>query len=190
MIGNDIIDLQQAGIESNWQRKGYLEKLFNNDELLLIKSHSNPKIMVWLLWSIKEASYKIANRSINKRFYAPLKFTCKRLEIMDENVISVVHFNKCNYLCQSIILPTYIHSVAQKEKNYLNNLPPVISRIYNDEFPIDPATYGLKCEEGIVKDNKGIPWIENTSLSQRRPISISHHGRFFAIAFYSEAFTF
>ena len=28
MIGNDVIDLQQSRQESNWQRKGFLEKLF------------------------------------------------------------------------------------------------------------------------------------------------------------------
>ncbi|WP_332368793.1 hypothetical protein [Spirosoma telluris] len=28
MIGNDIVDLTQAKQESNWQRKGFLHKLF------------------------------------------------------------------------------------------------------------------------------------------------------------------
>ena len=29
MIGNDVVDLKLAATESNWKRKGYLDKLFS-----------------------------------------------------------------------------------------------------------------------------------------------------------------
>ena len=32
MIGNDIIDLSLAAIQSNWQRAGFLEKQFTKKE--------------------------------------------------------------------------------------------------------------------------------------------------------------
>ncbi len=63
MIGNDVVDLALAKVESNWQRKGYLDKLFTTKEQNLIFCSENPTIMVWILWSRKEAVYKIhANR--------------------------------------------------------------------------------------------------------------------------------
>ena len=34
MIGNDIIDLALAKKENNWQRKGFLDKLFTPKEQL------------------------------------------------------------------------------------------------------------------------------------------------------------
>jgi len=57
MIGNDIVDLELALKESNWKRKGFLNKIFTNEEQLLISSAINPEIMVWNLWSRKEAAY-------------------------------------------------------------------------------------------------------------------------------------
>ena len=77
MIGNDIIDLSLAKTESNWQRKGFLKKLFSNDEQQLILEASNSFEMVWRLWSMKEAAYKIYTQQHIVRFFAPKKFECK-----------------------------------------------------------------------------------------------------------------
>ena len=35
-IGNDIVDLSLAKIQSNWQRKGFLEKQFTQKEQIEI----------------------------------------------------------------------------------------------------------------------------------------------------------
>ena len=59
MIGNDIVDLKLASIQSNWQRKGFLNKVFTKKEQTLILNASNSFEMVWLLWSIKESAYKV-----------------------------------------------------------------------------------------------------------------------------------
>ena len=77
MIGNDVIDLSLAKTQSNWQRKGFLEKLFSNDEQQLILEASNSFEMVWRLWSMKEAAYKIYTQHHEIRFFAPKKFECK-----------------------------------------------------------------------------------------------------------------
>ena len=46
MIGNDVIDLAQSRKESNWQRKGFIEKLFTADEQQLIKNYDEPEVIV------------------------------------------------------------------------------------------------------------------------------------------------
>ena len=56
MIGNDIIDLSVAKLESNWQRRGFLEKQFTEEEQQLILTASNPFVLVWKFWSMKEAA--------------------------------------------------------------------------------------------------------------------------------------
>ena len=58
MIGNDVIDLTLANQESNWKRKGFLQKLFSASEQQRILKSANPSQMVWILWSIKESVYK------------------------------------------------------------------------------------------------------------------------------------
>ena len=32
MIGNDVVDLRRALVESNWKRKGFLTKVFSDSE--------------------------------------------------------------------------------------------------------------------------------------------------------------
>jgi phosphopantetheinyl transferase (holo-ACP synthase) len=58
MIGNDVVDLVLAR-KKVWRRTGYLQKIFTESEQLLIENSSNPHVLVWKLWSMKEAAYKI-----------------------------------------------------------------------------------------------------------------------------------
>ncbi len=76
MIGNDIIDLEKAKRESDWQRRGFLDKLFTSGEQQLIWSSGNAELMIWNLWSRKEAAYKIYNRQSGERFFSPRRFVC------------------------------------------------------------------------------------------------------------------
>jgi phosphopantetheinyl transferase len=51
-----------------------LDKIFTQNEQLLIAT-ADPDIMVWNLWSRKEA-YKIYNRATGVRGYFPLNLVC------------------------------------------------------------------------------------------------------------------
>lgn len=59
MTGNDIVDIKQAAAESNWKRKGFLEKIFTPHEQEYIGQSALPEEMVWKLWSMKESAYNI-----------------------------------------------------------------------------------------------------------------------------------
>jgi phosphopantetheinyl transferase (holo-ACP synthase) len=74
LIGNDIIDLSLAKIESNWQRRGFLEKQFSATEQQLILGATNSFILVWRFWSMKEAAYKVFIQQNEMRFFCPQKF--------------------------------------------------------------------------------------------------------------------
>ncbi len=50
MIGNDIIDLNLIRAQSNWQREGFLQKLFSEEEQTLIQNSQDPELNVWLLY--------------------------------------------------------------------------------------------------------------------------------------------
>ena len=76
MTGNDIVDMATAATESNWKRKGFLEKIFTQKEQEYIHKAASPTQMVWKLWSMKESAYKIYTRQFGGRFFAPLKLSC------------------------------------------------------------------------------------------------------------------
>lgn len=159
MIGNDIVDLALARRESNWKRKGFLDKIFTKNEQLLISKARNPEVVVWNLWSRKEAAYKIYNRKTLIRGYFPLQLECFELEIIDGSIFGKVIIKDFVYYTKTIISTEFIHTIAVE--NVL-------------DFD---AIETLENRENIQK-TKGIPNVYDKENSVSRPISISHHGRF------------
>jgi phosphopantetheinyl transferase (holo-ACP synthase) len=155
MIGNDIVDLALAQKESNWKRKGFLDKIFTQEEQLLISKAENPEVMVWNLWSRKEAAYKIYNRQTGIRGYFPLQLVCSDIHLEIGKVIC----HETHYFVKTEITSDYIHTVA-------------VTKI--EDF--DKIVLVDNCIK-IEKQN-GIPSFFNTNTKTLKPISISHHGRF------------
>jgi phosphopantetheinyl transferase (holo-ACP synthase) len=155
VIGNDIVDLALARKESNWKRKGFLDKIFTPKEQLLIFSAVNPEVMVWNLWSRKEAAYKIYNRESGIRAYAPLQLECH----YENETLGTVTCNGNTYFTQTNVSGEFIHSIAVVKKEYFN------------------AIKALNFKTEISKIN-GIPFIIDSLTQKANPVSISHHGRF------------
>ncbi|MBS7253620.1 4'-phosphopantetheinyl transferase family protein [Flavobacterium branchiicola] len=159
MIGNDVIDLAQSRIESRWQRKGFLEKIFTPDEQQLVKIHQDQEIMVWLLWSMKEAAYKIYNRQTKIREYSPQKLSCTINSVHENEASGQVICNENIYYTKTVISSESIHTIAVCLFKDINSIIEVK-------------------EEGIVKDKYGIPYLKTSSSNTLKNISISRHGRF------------
>ncbi len=159
MIGNDIIDLALARNESNWKRKGFLDKVFTEKEQLLITNAMNSELMVWNLWSRKEAAYKIYNRQTQIRGYFPIQLECFDLEIVDDITFGKVAIKDQIYYTKTEITTQFINTIAVENKK--------------DFYTI----ITLENRKNIKKSN-GIPIrLEEENFAQK-PVSISHHGRF------------
>ncbi|WPV65787.1 4'-phosphopantetheinyl transferase superfamily protein [Chitinophaga sp. LS1] len=146
LIGNDIIDLRTAAVESNWRRPNYLSKIFTPEEQSLIKDDKT----VWWLWSAKESVYKIINRATLQRRYAPLSITW-----FSENIFK---YEGEKFFIKSEITDEFIHTIAVANPELFPQL----------EVCKDPT---IK----YYKDENGMPMIDN------QPVSISHHGRYWAM---------
>jgi phosphopantetheinyl transferase (holo-ACP synthase) len=159
MIGNDVIDILQSRKESNWKRKGFIEKIFTIEEQLLISNSTDPEIMVWLLWSMKEAAYKVYNRKTKIREYIPKKLVCF-IESQNQNSIrGKVICCKNIYHTNTTVSNDSIHTIAV---SVLDNLKKVIE---------------IK-KKSILKDQNGIPYVSASPKNRIQDASISHHGRF------------
>ena len=110
MIGNDVVDLNLAKTESNWQRKGFLEKQFTEFEINEILSSANPFLKVWLFWSMKEAAYKCYVQEHQKRFFAPKKFSCKIISDRE----GVVEIDSKKYFINYSYSDEYVVSIARE----------------------------------------------------------------------------
>ncbi|MBF2709975.1 4'-phosphopantetheinyl transferase family protein [Flavobacterium soyangense] len=164
MIGNDIVDLVLAQKESNWKRKGFLDKIFTKKEQLQISNAQNSEVMVWNLWSRKEAAYKIYNRQTQIRGYLPLQLECFDLKIIDGFTFGKVVINNTIYYTKTKINTQFINTIAVKNIDDFDTIKTLENR-------------------NNIQKNKGIPsYLENETLGYK-PVSISHHGRFEQIIF-------
>ncbi|MGM8363523.1 4'-phosphopantetheinyl transferase family protein [Flavobacterium sp. ARAG 55.4] len=160
MIGNDIIDIVQSRHESNWQRKGFLEKIFTADEQLLINKALHPEIIVWSLWSMKEAAYKIYNRQTKIRSYIPQKLKCSFI-FQNDHFISgtVICCGNNKYYTETNISNDCIHTIAVTHPDHLKKVIEIEKK-------------------NISKDQYGIPFLTSTHSHTAQAVSVSHHGRF------------
>ena len=155
MIGNDIVDLALAKKESNWRRKGFLDKIFTQKEQFLIVNAENQDVMVWNLWTRKEAAYKIYNRQTNIRGYFPLQLECF---YQSENFGKVCCHGNI-YFTETKISEKCVYTIAVANTDYFRQVR------------------NLNSEDKIGKTN-GIPYIIDKCIKIKKPVSISHHGRF------------
>jgi phosphopantetheinyl transferase (holo-ACP synthase) len=155
MIGNDIVDLDLALKESNWKRNRFLDKVFSSNEQQLILNSDNQDLMVWNLWSRKEASYKIYNRQTGIRGFFPLRFEC----YYDDATTGTVSIDDFLFYTQTEIATNYIYSVAVSEKECFEKIKTLDTTI-------------------IIKKENGVPYLLDPILNNRIPVSVTHHGRF------------
>ena len=176
MIGNDIIDLSFARLESNWQRRGFLEKLFTANEQKLILTAKNSFILVWKLWSMKEAAYKIYLQQNETRFFAPKKFDC----LLKSGKKGLVYFKDQIFYTSSIVSQKYIFTLASLEKEtkaYSKIVTPeLIDKTIKNKLEYGSAFSALEIEQ--KKSKNGAPSYYHKDMLLTRSCSISHHGNY------------
>jgi phosphopantetheinyl transferase (holo-ACP synthase) len=195
MIGNDIVDLAQAKQESNWQRRGYLEKVFTDHEQQLIQTALHPDLMVWLLWSMKESAYKLSIRHANNRTFAPLKIACFLNETNLKNQTGRVVYEGQAYQTTSVITAEYIATVAfiaGTSPVYQHHIVPFNKSDYLTQHRTIREYIKQDCSSqlGVIeqnicfhKDKVGVPYV-TAGDSIPIALTISHHGCYGAYGIY------
>tara|TARA_S200000501_G_scaffold202094_1_gene190146 strand:- start:1364 stop:1918 length:555 start_codon:yes stop_codon:yes gene_type:complete len=181
MIGNDIIDLKLAKKESNYLRAGFLEKQFSSNEQALIKSTSNTFLLVWRLWSMKEAAYKIYTQQNENRFFAPKKFDCK----ISLGLNGFVYYENKLFYTSTNINDKYIFTLASLNIN-TKAFSQVVSPQLLDKLIKNKLEDETKFSSmGIVKkkSENGVPFYYYKNILLTKSCSISHHGNYGVYSF-------
>ena len=179
MLGNDVVDLALAKAESNWRRQNYLSKIFSPTEQQIIRSAVQPDILVWLMWSMKESTYKIINRDSGLRLFNPTAFCCS-FKMNGLRATGFVNFREQMFLTHSDIDTNCIHTLSLKasvSKDRCHVLSIENSADYRAEF--NRQSSGLILE----KDHSGLPQIVDSIKNTVHMASISHHGKFVKVAY-------
>lgn len=175
MIGNDIVDLQVAKEQSNWQRRGWLQKICTDVEQNDILSSKNPEMLVWKYWSMKEAVYKAHQRHFKlSPVFNPKSFEC--------TLAGKVYVDNSVYKTNTEIQDRYIYTIARiSNKNYFSsvyeNITDIRSKIKKALCQKLNTHISLICLE---KDTNRMPTIRVDQKMIHIPISITHHGQYSA----------
>ena len=184
MIGNDIVDLRLAEVQSNWRRKGFLEKVFTAREQSMISRSRQPDILVWKLWSMKESAYKARLRVQKKIKIDPLSFDCAP---GNKDTGQVCCEGKI-YHTVSSIGDDFIHTYAYAGKLgnrlsqdivYMNQTHPDCKTLYKAVISAVACTMAWeKHDLAIAKNDWGIPELYRRGKKTTILCSLSHHGQY------------
>ena len=179
MLGNDVVDLKLAKIQSNWQRKNYLSKVFLPAEQQFIRDSNQPDCVVWLMWSMKESVYKIVNRNTGHRSFNPLAFQCS-FNLFAAHAIGSVNYSGETFSTYSDITQASIHTLGYQSPASFENC-----KIIQTE---NHAGYASNFDKmypalSLQKDKSGLPEIYMESTRSTHIASVSHHGRFLYLAY-------
>jgi phosphopantetheinyl transferase len=184
MIGNDIVDIEEARVRSNWQRPRFLTKLFTIKEQNYIQNSRTPFLMVWYLWTMKEAAYKLFTQLYKGRFYNPRGFECfvdaasgivrykdfqceTKTQITEDFIISEARLKPDHFSSKVIVFET---NNSKVQSNYLKK------QVLSYFKVLHPNSDKLQLEYSEF----GVPTIQTNSGSHY--FSLTHHGRFGAYA--------
>jgi len=178
MVGNDIVDLHEALHASNWQRSRFLNKLFTESEQRYIRDAKSPFQMVWRLWSMKEASYKLYTQLYPSRFYNPKGFECTF-----QNNSGTVKFKGFQSYVETKETSNYIISEArlhiQKWSSKVVKFKTVDQQDQSEELKTRLLNYVGSAYQ-LQKSELDIPTLNNGK--EQFHISLTHHGCYGAFA--------
>lgn len=187
MIGNDVVDLKQARRESDWRRPGFLQRVFTPSERVCIDQAPDSNQMVWLLWSMKEASYKAHQR----RFSLPRSLDWQAQECYVDTrtadaVKGRVRIGKEWYQLHSRINGNFVLSVATCEEEI--SVRSICDTRKAEKIKAILLDWISKISpEGerprIEKNAHGVPSIYLRDEEVFNRFSFSGHGRFYALTF-------
>lgn len=183
MIGNDIVDIEFAKNQSNWRRKGFMDKTFSKLEQAMILSSLQPDLIVWRLWSMKESVYKATRMLEQQILLNPLKFQCEMLSaslgkvIFDgKNYLTTTHYHKKYVLTESMgeTYESILNKVIFVEKVQLSSAY-LYKQLKSDLALINGWSTN---QVAIIKNELGIPQVYHKMKKQEILVSLSHHGMF------------
>lgn len=189
MIGNDIVDIAEAKVSSNWKRAGYLQKVFTEIEQEYIYNSQNPFLSVWRIWSMKEAAYKLYTQLHPSRFYNPKAFCCEINDLKGK-----VKYKSFECFVNSQITTTYILSEARLNNTKMtsiciefNSVSPELQSQKTRKELLSAISQKYKISQtelGIEKSEYGVPSVYYNNQNLSIGITMSHHGAYstYAIA--------
>jgi phosphopantetheinyl transferase (holo-ACP synthase) len=201
--GNDIVALKAVD-QQRTVLPAFYSKFITTAELAF---HEHPALpfstFVWLLWSVKESSYKYLKRGDADLVFSPFKITVEQLtasdQVEDDKLqnetpvdfcyVGVVSYMETTLYFKTVINDDFIATVISVDGVYWG-----IQRIDDTDYTSQSAAVRqfvldklrslfASDQLGIEKHAIGYPVIYDGSRQLDIPLSFAHHGSFVSYSF-------
>ena len=183
MIGNDLIFLPGWPGHKGRRKERFREKIFHPAEFMFLEEQyrwSEP-----LLWSMKEAAYKVVYRNQPEWRFAPKSLRTKIIGRHDNFITGSVSYENLSFLTRSVFTGDYLHTIALTTESFtaLEECGVSLQENSKDRPRMLYDAEGKPVTE-IVKDSNGIPHFSINSGLADYPVSVSHDHQLMAICWY------
>jgi len=184
MVGNDIIDINETRRSSNWERPGFIQKIFTTYEQHIIHTSTDPFTTLWHLWSMKESAYKVFIQAGGNRFFNPTKIEC-RLESPQKGQVKI---NTTTIKTNTSINSNFIFSIASIDDHVIDTHIFQLSENNNKyqsyfmhqkvikDFAKSNSLNSIDLK--IQKTQTGLPTLHYKNKTLNTSLSITHHGNY------------
>lgn len=182
-IGNDIVDLNDPQAKSKENNLAFLSRIFSSAEQRLISESSAPHVMLWTLWSIKEASFKAAQKLLSNIRFIPKKFSCEIIEAKSARWLC--YYNSACFNVHVTTTSDYVHAVAVNDASFFLSAVLLENCEENASNTVRVLALRLLAELGVLADairHKPPRFYRNETEIEGWDVSLSHDGRFIAAA--------
>lgn len=187
------MDLKNPQSQKKSDNEKFLNRVCIQHEKKLITSSDTPHIMLWTLWSIKEATYKIAEKIALASGFTPTRYRCEQLTEGSW---------QCNFLDLSVNVHVtatedFVHALGVNDMTMWNKVDYSISQLpigISESKAVRDSAYQLLARRGMelcnivrrCENGKFLPpqLFDNNGLLKGSDITLSHDGRFVASSIY------
>ena len=198
MVGNDIVDIAQTKCSTNWERPGFIQKVFTAEEQSYIEASTDKFCTVWRLWSMKESAYKVFIQVGAHRFFNPTLLQC-----YINNSSKTGDFKKGKVQIGDMLLRTstslnskYIFTTASIANSsvltsiqILEGTTPKQQSNFMHEQLLDAVAREKSLNREalcLIKNQNGVPTLVHENTHLKNSVSITHHGSYGAYSFVSD----
>jgi len=113
LLGNDIVDLTEAGVTDKSHNARFVERVFSLEEKYAISVSENPDLTLWMFWAAKETAYKIISKITGPPVFSHKKFKATfRKQISKSKSKFEVVYNTRQFQIELTTNINYIHAVG------------------------------------------------------------------------------
>jgi hypothetical protein len=191
MLGNDVVDLRDSGSGADARHPRFDARAFAPEERARIARSGAPERLRWVLWSAKEAAYKVARKLDARSVFAPARYAV-RLDASLRGEVALPDGRRIAVRVRSDA--ECVHAVASERPDFEQGLVEGLAALgactaaeegaRTRELATRAIAHALcRPESEIAIDRRGrIPELRVAGVRCACDLTLSHHGRFGAFA--------